>query len=61
MLYEITELGYGITLYEDLNGYATVKMNGKVMKRYTNKREDAYGDAQRYAYDLFFEQQRRVN
>ena len=58
MTYEINELGYGVVVYEDINGYAVVKVDGKVVKRYTNKKEDAYGDAYRFASDIFFEKQR---
>jgi hypothetical protein len=55
---EIQDLGYGIRIVEDIGGYAVVKVAGKVVKRWTNSREDAYGKAQRFADDLFFKAQR---
>lgn len=56
--YEIQDLGFGVVIYEDIAGYAVVKVDGKVKKRFTNKKENAYGDAYRFASDIFFDKQR---
>jgi hypothetical protein len=58
--YEINELGYGVVIYEDIAGYAVVKVDNKVVKKFANKKENAYGDAERYAFDIFFEKQRNA-
>jgi hypothetical protein len=58
--FEIQEFGYGVVLYEDIAGYAVVKVDGKVKKRFTNKKENAWSDAYRFASDIFFEKQRGV-
>jgi hypothetical protein len=60
MSYEIKELGYGVVIYEDIAGYAVVKVDGKVKKRFSNRKEDAWGDAYRFASDVFFERQRNA-
>ena len=52
---EIRTIGEGVEIHEDLNGYAAVIRNGKVVKRFTNKREDALGKAERFAWDLMSE------
>jgi len=56
--FEIQELGFGVVIYEDIAGYAVVKVDGKVKKRFTNKKENAWADAYRFASDIFFEKQR---
>jgi hypothetical protein len=56
--YEIECFGYGVVLYEDIGGYAVVKVDGKVKKRFTNKKENAWADAFRFAQDIYFEKQR---
>jgi len=47
-----------VVIYEDIAGYAVVKVDGKVKKRFTNKKENAWADAYRFASDIFFEKQR---
>ena len=42
----------GVEVHEDLNGYAVVMKNGKVIKKYTNSREDALGKAMHYAQEV---------
>ena len=42
-------------IHEDLNGYAVVFRNGKAVKKFTNTREDAYGKAEQFAWDLMSE------
>ena len=56
--YEIECFGYGVVLYENIDGYAVVKVDGKVKKRFTNKKENAWADAFRFASDIYFEKQR---
>ena len=58
--FEIQEMGFGVVVYEDIDGYAVVKVDGKVKKRFTNKKENAWGDAYRLASDIFFEKQREA-
>lgn len=58
--YEIQDLGYGVVVFEDIGGYAVVKVDGKVKKRFTNRKENAWGDAYRFASDIFFERQRNA-
>lgn len=49
---DLHDLGEGVQIHENLNGYAVVLKNGKAVKRFTNSREDAYGKAERFAWDL---------
>lgn len=56
--YEINEIGYGVVVYEEIGGYAVVKVDNKIVKKFSNKKETAYSDAERYAFDIFFEKQR---
>jgi hypothetical protein len=58
--YEIHELGYGVVVYEDIAGYAVVKVEGKAVKKFKNNKENAYSDAERFAFDIFFEKQRKA-
>jgi hypothetical protein len=58
--YEIHEIGFGVVVYEDIAGYATVKVDGKTVKKFANKKETAYSDAERFAFDIFFEKQRGI-
>ena len=51
----LREIGEGIQISEDLNGYAVVFRNGKAIKKFTNSREDALGRAERFAWDLMSE------
>jgi hypothetical protein len=48
-------IGEGVEIDEDLNGYAVVFRDGKVVKRFTNSREDALGKAERFAWDMMSE------
>ena len=57
---EINDMGLGVVVHEDLDGYAVVMVDGKVKKRFTNSREDALGKADRLASDIFFERQRAL-
>ena len=52
---QLINIGEGIQINEDLNGYAVVLRNGKAVKRFTNSREDALGKAERFAWDLMSE------
>jgi hypothetical protein len=59
-MYEVNELGYGVDVYENIAGYAVVKVDGKIVKRFSNKKENAYGDAYRFASDIYYEKQRNA-
>ena len=52
---DVHTLGEGVVIHEDLNGYAVVFRNGKAVKKFTNTREDAYGKAEQFAWDLMSE------
>lgn len=48
------EFGLGVEVRHNQLGYSIVKVDNKVVKRFSNSRETSYQDADRYASDLFF-------
>ena len=52
------ELGLGVEVRHNQGGYSVVRVDNKVVKRFSNSRETSYQDADRYASDLFFARQR---
>jgi hypothetical protein len=51
------DIGFGITIEEN-EKYVVVKEQDYVIKKFNIKKETCYQDAERFAYDLFFNRQR---